>query len=91
MSQSVQPYQDPAATPVGTSGTRVEIRERAAWTISGWWGVLVVIACVVAVVLLVHTSVKALVAAPMVVAIVILGSLVIVQPGQTRVVQFAGS
>ena len=51
MSQSVQPYRQPEATPVGHAGTRVEIQERPAWAISGWLGVLVAAACIAAVVL----------------------------------------
>src|ERR1700722_3171695 len=90
MSQPVPPYAEPEATPVGHSGTRVEIREREAWAISGWLGVLVVAACIVAVVLLAHTSVKAVIVVPILLGIVILASLVIVQPGQTRVVRFFG-
>ena len=46
MSQDVQPYRQPEATPVGHSGTRVDIQERPAWAISGWFGVLVVAACI---------------------------------------------
>jgi regulator of protease activity HflC (stomatin/prohibitin superfamily) len=91
MSQSVQPYGEPEATPVGHSGVRVEIRERPASAISGWFGVLVVAICIVAIVLLAKSSIKALEALPIVVAIVIMGSLVIVQPGQTKVVRFFGS
>jgi regulator of protease activity HflC (stomatin/prohibitin superfamily) len=90
MSQPVQSYAEPEATPVGHSGTRVEIREREAWAISGWLGVLVIAACIVAVVLLAHTSVKAVIVVPILLGIVILASLVIVQPGQTRVVRFFG-
>ena len=45
MSESIQPYTDPEAKPVGHSGTRVDIHERPAWSISGWFGVLVVAAC----------------------------------------------
>jgi SPFH domain / Band 7 family len=91
MSQSVQPYGDPAATPVGQSGTRVEISERQAWAISGWFGVLVVAACIAACVVLAQHSLGAIAVGPAVVAFVILSSLVIVQPGQTRVVRFFGS
>ena len=90
MSQPVQPYAEPETIPVGHSGTRVEIREREAWAISGWLGVLVIAACIVAVVLLAHTSVKAVIVVPILLGIVILASLVIVQPGQTRVVRFFG-
>jgi hypothetical protein len=91
MSQSVQPYRDLEATPVGHSGTRVEIRERPAWVISGWFGVLVVAACIAGIVLLAHSSIKALITLPILVAVVISASLVIVQPGHTKVVRFFGS
>ncbi|MGD0084296.1 MAG: SPFH domain-containing protein [Acidimicrobiales bacterium] len=91
MSQSVQPYRDPEATPVGHSGTRVEIRERQAWAISGWLGVLVVAACIAAVVLLAQHKDTAIAIVPVLVAVVILASLVIVKPGETRVVRFFGS
>jgi hypothetical protein len=91
MSQSAQPYRDPDATPVGHSGTRVKISERRAWAVNGWFGVLVVAACIAACVLLAQHSVTAGVIGPAVVALVILSSLVIVQPGQTRVVRFFGS
>jgi regulator of protease activity HflC (stomatin/prohibitin superfamily) len=72
-------------------GTRVDIRERQAWAISGWFGVLAVAACIAAAVLLAHSSVKAVIAAPIVLATVISASLIIVQPGETRVVRFFGS
>ncbi|MGH8987788.1 MAG: SPFH domain-containing protein, partial [Acidimicrobiales bacterium] len=95
MNQSVQSfYQPEAATPVGHSGTRVDIRERPAWAISGWVGVAVLVVCIaatVAVFLLVKGSLAAVAVAPIVVGSVVLGSLVIVQPGQTRVVRFFGS
>jgi hypothetical protein len=91
MSQSVQPYEHPEATPVGHSGTRVQIHERKAWSINGWFGVLVVAACVVAAVFLADSSVKGLIALPIVVAVIVLSSLTIVQPGETRVVRFFGS
>jgi regulator of protease activity HflC (stomatin/prohibitin superfamily) len=91
MSQSVQPFGDPEATPVGRSGSRVEIRERQAWAISGWFGIVIVAACIVAAIFIAHSSTKTAIIAPIVVAVVILASLVIVQPGQTRVVRFFGS
>ena len=90
MSQTVQPFPGPEATPVDHSGTRVEIQERQAWAINGWFGVLVVAACIVACVLLVQHSLGAIVVGPAVLGAVILASLVIVQPGQTRVVRFFG-
>jgi regulator of protease activity HflC (stomatin/prohibitin superfamily) len=91
MNQTAQPYRDPEAIPVGHSGTRVDIRERKAWAISGWFGVLVVAACIVAAIFLAQSSSKVVTIVPILVAVVILASLVIVQPGQTRVVQFFGS
>jgi regulator of protease activity HflC (stomatin/prohibitin superfamily) len=91
MTQSVQSYQAPQATPVGHAGTRVVIRERPAWAISGWFGVLVVAACIGVCFPIAHSSVKAVMAAPIVLACIILGSLVIVQPGETKVVRFFGS
>jgi regulator of protease activity HflC (stomatin/prohibitin superfamily) len=90
MSQAVQSSTDPPSTPVGPSRASVEIHERPAWAISGWLGVLVVAACIGAVILLSYTSVKALVSVPIVVGVVIVASLTIVQPGQTRVVRFFG-
>jgi regulator of protease activity HflC (stomatin/prohibitin superfamily) len=90
MSQSVHQQSEPEATPVGHAGIRVEIHEREAWSINGWLGVLVVVACIVGAVLLFKHKLGGVATAPILVAIVILGSLVIVQPGETRVVRFFG-
>ena len=90
MTEPVQSYIDPGSTPVGQSRASVEIHERQAWAISGWLGVVVVAACIVAVILLAQSSIKALVTVPIVVGVIILASLTIVQPGQTRVVRFFG-
>jgi hypothetical protein len=91
MSQAVQPYRQPGATPVGHSGTRVDIHERPAWAINGWIGVLVVAACAAAAVLLAQSSVPGLAAVPIVLGSLVASSLVIVQPGHTKVVRFFGS
>jgi hypothetical protein len=91
MNPAVQPYREPEATPVGHSGIRVEIQERPAWAINGWIGVVVIAACIAAAVLLGSSSVPGLAAAPIVVGAVVLSSLVIVQPGHTKVVRFFGS
>ena len=91
MSQSDQPYREPQATPIGHSGTRVVIRERPAWALSGWFGVLVVAVCIAAIYALVQNSHSGIAIAPGIVAILIVASLVIVQPGQTKVVRFFGS
>jgi hypothetical protein len=90
MSQTPQ-YIDPQATPVGPTSIRVDIHERRAWSISGWFGVLVIAGCIVAAIFLAQGSVRGVIAAPIVVAVLILASLVIVQPGETRVVRFFGS
>jgi hypothetical protein len=91
MNETVQPYRPPEAIPVGHAGTRVEIHERKAWVTSGWFGVLVVAAGIVVAILVAQTSIKGLIAVPIVVAAVIFSSLIIVQPGETRVVRFFGS
>jgi regulator of protease activity HflC (stomatin/prohibitin superfamily) len=91
MNTPIQPYREPETTPVGHSGTRVEIHERPAWAISGWAGVLVIALCILAVVLLAESSDAALAAVPAVAAALIFTSLVIVQPGHTKVVRFFGS
>ena len=91
MNRSVQLHRDPEATLVGPSGTGVEIRERQAWAINGWFGVLVVAACIVAEVFPLQGSATVIAIVPVLVAVLILTSLVIVQPGQTRVVRFFGS
>ena len=88
MSQASQPFREPEATPVGHSGARVDIHERPAWAISGWAGVLMVAACIGGAVLL---GGSAWIAAPIVVGALVASSLVIVQPGHTRVVRFFGS
>jgi regulator of protease activity HflC (stomatin/prohibitin superfamily) len=88
MSQAVQPYHQPEGAPVGHSGTRVDIHERPAWAISGWVGVAVLAACIAGAVLLAGS---ALIIAPIAVGAVIATSLVIVQPGHTKVIRFFGS
>ena len=88
MSQAAQSYRQPEATPVGHSGARVDIHERPAWAISGWAGVLVVAACIAAAVLLAGS---AWIIAPIVIGSLVATSLVIVQPGHTKVVRFFGS
>jgi regulator of protease activity HflC (stomatin/prohibitin superfamily) len=89
MSQIVQ-TSEPALGPVGPEGTRVLIREREARFVNGWFGVLVLGGCVAAAILISPPD-RAFIAIPIVVGVIILASLVIVQPGQTQVVQFFGS
>ncbi len=91
MSQDVQQYRQPDASPVGHSGTRVVIQERPAWAISGWLGVLVIAACIAATILLAEGSPAWVAIFPAVVGALVLSSLIIVQPGHTKVVRFFGS
>jgi hypothetical protein len=91
MSQSVQPYREAEVTPVGPAGSGVKIRERPAAAVSGWFGVLLIAACIAAAVLLINHKNGAVAVAPIVVGVIIFSSLVIVPPGQTRVVRFFGS
>jgi len=91
MTDTAQSFRQPEATPDCHKGTRDERRERPAWSMSGWFGVLAIAVCIGACFLLAHSSIKGLIALPIVVAVVIFGSLVIVQPGETRVVRFFGS
>ena len=91
MNQEIQQYHQPEATPVGHSGTRVIIQERPAWAISGWFGVLVIALCIAAAILLGQSSVPGLTAVPIVIGAVVFSSLIIVQPGHTKVVRFFGS
>ncbi len=91
MNQDVQPYREPEVTPVGHSGTRVEIQERPAWSINGWFGVVVVLALIAVTVLLAKSSDTGFAIASAVVAGIVASSLVIVQPGHTKVVRFFGS
>ena len=91
MTEPVEPYRLPEATPVGHAGTRVEIHERPAWAISGWFGVLAVAAATAAAILIAEGSSPGVAVAPVAVAFLVLTSLVIVQPGHTKVVRFFGS
>ena len=87
---SIEDVTRPAAVPVGHEGARVEIQERRAYSVNGWIAVLVLVACVLVSVGLAFTPVPGVIAVPAVVFAVVLFSLVVVQPGQTRVVQFFG-
>ncbi|MGH8987053.1 MAG: SPFH domain-containing protein [Acidimicrobiales bacterium] len=90
MSQLLQPPGGPTAAATERSRANVDIRERQAWAVSGWLGVLVVAACIAGVVLLAHSSIETVLVVPIVVGVVVLASLTIVQPGDTRVVRFFG-
>jgi len=91
MSQLDRPNRQPDAASVGASGIRVDIHERPAWAINGWLGVGVAAACVASQVYIVKSSATIVTVLLILVALIIMASLVIVQPGQTRVVRFFGS
>jgi regulator of protease activity HflC (stomatin/prohibitin superfamily) len=76
--------------PVGHRGVRVQVEERPARLGSGWLGVALVLVCVAAAIVLGTTSVPGLLAIPVVVGVLVLTSLVVVSPGESRVVQFFG-
>jgi regulator of protease activity HflC (stomatin/prohibitin superfamily) len=78
------------ASPVGHSGARVEVSERRAASTNGWFGVLAGMIFIGLAIVCGFSSIPALALLPIVVAVIILASLVIVQPGQTRVIQFFG-
>jgi hypothetical protein len=88
--QSEQPYRQPEATPVGHDGTRVVIHERPAWAISGWLGVVIAVAAVAGAIAI-GKSAPVIDVVLVIVAVLMASALVIVQPGQTKVVRFFGS
>jgi regulator of protease activity HflC (stomatin/prohibitin superfamily) len=87
---TVQQSPQPKAVPVGHEGARVAVEERPAGTVSGLLAIVVLAACVGVAIALAYTPVKALIVLPALVFVVVLASLVIVQPGQTRVIQYFG-
>jgi len=80
-----------AAQSVGPGGARVNIQERPAAMVTGWLGVGVLLGCVAGMVIAGMDQAGGWAALPFVVFFLVLSSLVIVAPGQTRVVQFFGS
>lgn len=85
-----QPTPQAGAVPVGHQGARVDIEERKAQSLNGWLGVLVLFICVGAAIAIHDSRASGLIAVPIVVFVIVIGSLVIVPPGQTVVVQFFG-
>ncbi|HLJ67101.1 MAG TPA: SPFH domain-containing protein [Chloroflexota bacterium] len=89
MSQQEQPAV--AAEPVGHAGARVAIRERQAFMVSGWLGMVILLGCATLTYGAVKAQADGWTALPIVVFVVVLSTLVIVPPGQSQVVQFFGS
>ena len=82
---------EPSATaaPVGHLGVRVDITERPAVAVSGWFGVVVLAGCAAGVVASARHG-NSWLWVPIVAIVLVATSLVIVPPGQTSVVQFFG-
>jgi Membrane protease subunits, stomatin/prohibitin homologs len=80
----------PDSAPFTHSGARVNIQERHVRSLNGAYGVVVLAACVAVGVVLVRNSDARFVVWPAIGFVLVLGSLVVVQPGETRVVQFFG-
>jgi regulator of protease activity HflC (stomatin/prohibitin superfamily) len=89
MSETMQ-NDSATALPVGHRGARIQIQELGATSTSGWFGVGVVLLCAAAAIGIADTSVPGWLAIPAVVGVLVLTSLAVVSPGQSRVVQFFG-
>jgi hypothetical protein len=79
----------PAAEPVGHLSSRVDISQRPALAVSGWFGVLVLAASVAGAVLAAQHATR-LLWLPILLFVFVVTALVIVPPGQTSVIQFFG-
>ena len=84
------PPQRPDSAPFAHSGARVDVEEKRARSAAGAWGDVVIVAMVVIGVLLVTRGQARFMVLPVLAIALVVGSLVIVQPGETRVVQFFG-
>ena len=84
MSQPVQPYREPEATPVGHSGIRVDVHERPALSVNGWFGVLLAAGCGVIAYFVAQGSTPLWAIVPSLAGWLIATSLVIVRPGRRR-------
>ena len=79
-----------SAEPVGQQGAQVDIRQRRALAVNGWLGVVVLAGCIAGTVVAAKDGTGWL-WVPLVAAFRLVSSLVIVSPGQSRVVQFFGT
>jgi regulator of protease activity HflC (stomatin/prohibitin superfamily) len=78
-----------SSEPVGHEGARVRISQRPAFSVNGWFGVLVLLACVGGFILSIQHD-PSLLWSPILLFVLVLSSLVVVAPGQTSVIQFFG-
>jgi regulator of protease activity HflC (stomatin/prohibitin superfamily) len=88
---ATEPQSGDPVKPVGHAGARIEISEERAWRINGWLGVLLVLICIGICIPLSTSSVPGLMAIPIVAGVLAVTSLVIVQPGHTKVIRFFGN
>ena len=88
MSSVPTPASTPTPTqgPVGHQGVLVDITQRPAWALNGWFGVIVVAVCGGAIAYLLTSDTTGLLWLPILVAALVLSALVVVPPGQTQVV-----
>src|SRR5215468_4756729 len=90
MSEQEQPTS--VVEPVGRQGARVEIQQQQAAMITGWLGVAVLFGLVVATYAAVQTQAGGwAISLPIIAFSLVASSIVIVPPGQSRVVQFFGT
>lgn len=80
----------PRAEPVGHQGTPVEIRERTAWSVSGWLGLLAAAVCGFLTWFVLGSPVPGVAIVPLLAGVIVVLSLAVVPPGETRVVLFFG-
>jgi regulator of protease activity HflC (stomatin/prohibitin superfamily) len=74
---------------VGHQGAQVDIAQREAFAVNGWFGVIVLAACVAAIIFEAGSN-ATVVWVSVIVFVLVITSLAIVPPGQTSVVQFFG-
>lgn len=101
----IDPVEEPPArTPVGHGGTRVDVSERRAWTISGFLALFVALALFAYAIWVfvkevlpainagdsVEAKSVVLAAVSFLLAIILARPLIVIQPGETRVIQFFG-
>jgi regulator of protease activity HflC (stomatin/prohibitin superfamily) len=72
------------------SGSRIDIHERPAVSVNGWFGVALLVICVLVAHQILRGTNQGWVAVPVIVFVVVVLSLAVVQPGQARAVQFFG-
>ena len=89
---SEQKHPTSVVEPVGRQGARVEIQQRQAAMITGWLGVAVLFGLAAATYAAIQTQAGGwVISLPIIAFCLVASSIVIVPPGQSRVVQFFGT